>query len=76
MVILSYDLLSRKERELSEMGVRVAILDESHFIKNNNTQRSKAAVRVFKKAGHLVLLSGTPALSRCNAVSISHCYYI
>ncbi len=64
VVILSYDLLPRREKELEEIGVQVAILDESHFVKNGKSNRSRAAAKVFKRTSHLVLLSGTPALSR------------
>ena len=64
LVILSYDLLPRKESEFAGQGIRVAILDESHFIKNNKANRTKSAARIFKRTEHLILLSGTPALSR------------
>ncbi len=39
-------------------------MDEAHFIKDHKTARCKSAEAVAKKADRLVLLSGTPALSR------------
>ena len=38
--------------------------DESHFMKNIKTARSKAALAILKNAARVILLSGTPALSR------------
>jgi len=38
--------------------------DESHFIKNFKTARARASVAVLRRASRLLLLSGTPALSR------------
>ena len=64
VVIVSYDLLPRREAEFVRQGFRMAVLDESHFVKNGKAARSKAATEVVGGAEHLVLLSGTPALSR------------
>jgi len=62
---MSYDLLPRREADLKDAFFRVAILDESHFIKSHTSQRTKAAEKIFSKsAKRLILLSGTPALSR------------
>ena len=38
--------------------------DESHFMKNIKTARSKAALSIVRGATRVILLSGTPALSR------------
>ncbi|XP_076461334.1 SWI/SNF-related matrix-associated actin-dependent regulator of chromatin subfamily A-like protein 1 [Babylonia areolata] len=62
--IISYDLLSRKAKELTAARFRVIIMDESHFLKNFKTVRTKAALPLLQSAQHVVLLSGTPALSR------------
>ena len=42
----------------------VLLQDESHFIKNFKAARTRAVSDVVKKSKYLVLLSGTPALSR------------
>lgn len=43
---------------------RVVIMDESHYIKNAVSKRCKSAVRTAQHAHRLILLSGTPAMSR------------
>ncbi|XP_070210703.1 SWI/SNF-related matrix-associated actin-dependent regulator of chromatin subfamily A-like protein 1 [Littorina saxatilis] len=62
--IISYDLLSRKVKDLTEARFRIIIMDESHFLKNSKTVRTKAALPLLQSAQHVILLSGTPALSR------------
>ncbi|CAM9611695.1 SWI/SNF-related matrix-associated actin-dependent regulator of chromatin subfamily A-like protein 1 [Lampetra fluviatilis] len=62
--IISYDLLSRIQGKLEEKGFAVIIADESHFLKNVKTIRCKAALPLLKKARRVLLLSGTPAMSR------------
>nr|CCC95136.1 unnamed protein product [Trypanosoma congolense IL3000] len=42
----------------------VVILDESHFIKSTTAQRTIATLKVCKNAKRVLLLSGTPAISR------------
>ena len=38
--------------------------DESHFLKSAKTARYKAAQRIADRTRHVILLSGTPVLSR------------
>lgn len=38
--------------------------DESHMLKSNKTSRFQAAQKICAHARHVVLLTGTPALSR------------
>lgn len=40
------------------------IADESHYLKNNSSQRTKTIVPLLRQAKRAVLLSGTPALAR------------
>ncbi|XP_071966127.1 SWI/SNF-related matrix-associated actin-dependent regulator of chromatin subfamily A-like protein 1 isoform X2 [Antedon mediterranea] len=58
--ILSYELLARKAAEIKSKTFQ----DESHFLKNFKTARTKAAIPILKNANRVILLSGTPALSR------------
>jgi hypothetical protein len=44
----------------------MVIVDESHYLKNTKTKRTKAVLPVLQRAKRVVLLSGTPALSRPN----------
>ncbi|RZF34038.1 hypothetical protein LSTR_LSTR013433 [Laodelphax striatellus] len=64
VLILSYDLLGRMAKLLSSVKFGVIILDESHSLKSGASQRSKTALDMVKNLSRVVLLSGTPALSR------------
>ncbi|XP_037645593.1 SWI/SNF-related matrix-associated actin-dependent regulator of chromatin subfamily A-like protein 1 isoform X1 [Sebastes umbrosus] len=62
--IVSYDLLNRMDKQLPGNPFNVLIMDESHFLKNMKTARCKAALPLLKAAKRVILLSGTPAMSR------------
>ncbi|XP_075789135.1 SWI/SNF-related matrix-associated actin-dependent regulator of chromatin subfamily A-like protein 1 isoform X1 [Pelodiscus sinensis] len=61
--IISFDLLSKMEKQLKDT-FQVVIIDESHFLKNTKTARCRAAMPLLKAAKRVILLSGTPAVSR------------
>ncbi|XP_066489145.1 SWI/SNF-related matrix-associated actin-dependent regulator of chromatin subfamily A-like protein 1 isoform X2 [Tiliqua scincoides] len=61
--VVSFDLLSKMEKQL-KTTFQVVIIDESHFLKNIKTARCRAAMPLLKAAKRVILLSGTPALSR------------
>jgi len=63
-IIISYDLISKKNEDLTKKNFKFIILDESHSIKDHKSGRTKAIVPLLKESKYLVLLSGTPALSR------------
>ncbi|XP_044222028.1 SWI/SNF-related matrix-associated actin-dependent regulator of chromatin subfamily A-like protein 1 [Thunnus albacares] len=62
--IISYDLLSRMDKQQQGNPFNVLIMDESHFLKNIKTARCKSALPLLKAAKRVILLSGTPAMSR------------
>lgn len=62
MIIISYELFASNLK--FQQKFRSVICDESHYIKNPNTKRTKAIVPVVKEANRCVLLSGTPTLNR------------
>ncbi|XP_066542705.1 SWI/SNF-related matrix-associated actin-dependent regulator of chromatin subfamily A-like protein 1 isoform X2 [Hoplias malabaricus] len=62
--IVSYDLLSKMNKQHLASPFGVLIMDESHFLKNIKTARCRAALPLLKAAKRVVLLSGTPAMSR------------
>jgi SWI/SNF-related matrix-associated actin-dependent regulator 1 of chromatin subfamily A len=64
VVIVSYDLAVRLADALKERRFRVVIADESHAFRNHSTKRAKFMLPLLKKANRVILLSGTPALSR------------
>jgi SWI/SNF-related matrix-associated actin-dependent regulator 1 of chromatin subfamily A len=47
-----------------EMHFKVAIADEAHYLKSLSSQRSVACVPLLKACKHVILLTGTPALSK------------
>lgn len=57
--IISYD----KMKKMEDLDF-FFIFDEAHMLKNSRTQRFKHAKRITKDAKHIVLLTGTPILSR------------
>ncbi|XP_076674746.1 SWI/SNF-related matrix-associated actin-dependent regulator of chromatin subfamily A-like protein 1 [Andrena cerasifolii] len=64
IVITSYDLLARAIDKFERRTFGFVILDESHTVKSEKTARYKATRRLVSQACHVILLSGTPALSR------------
>ena len=64
VIIISYELLNRKQYEFVNLNPQVAILDESHMIKSGKSARTVAVNAVLKETKRLILLSGTPCLSR------------
>jgi SWI/SNF-related matrix-associated actin-dependent regulator 1 of chromatin subfamily A len=64
IVITSYDMMTRRQKELKEMNFGMCIMDESHFLKSQKAARTQAAQKLLKSARRVVMLSGTPALSR------------
>jgi len=63
-VIISYALMGKKKEDLWKKKFNFVIVDESHSIKDYKSARTKAIEPFLKKSKYLVLLSGTPALSR------------
>ncbi|KAJ1355036.1 hypothetical protein KIN20_012154 [Parelaphostrongylus tenuis] len=64
VAIMSYDQMVLKKKELEEANYYVIIFDESHMLKDGKAKRSKVAQSLSKRASRVILLSGTPALSR------------
>ncbi|KAL3831573.1 hypothetical protein ACJMK2_023311 [Sinanodonta woodiana] len=62
--IVSYDLMVKKVQELQDKHFQIIIMDECHSLKNFKTARCKAALPMLQKSRRVILLSGTPALSR------------
>ncbi|XP_022671506.1 SWI/SNF-related matrix-associated actin-dependent regulator of chromatin subfamily A-like protein 1 isoform X2 [Varroa jacobsoni] len=64
VIISSYDIVSRRSEDLMRAKFKVLIFDESHFLKGYKSQRTKVALELSGNARRIILLSGTPALSR------------
>ncbi|XP_014210955.1 SWI/SNF-related matrix-associated actin-dependent regulator of chromatin subfamily A-like protein 1 [Copidosoma floridanum] len=64
VTIISYDLLVKRIDEIAAKKFGVVICDESHYLKSGKTQRTKAVQRLVANCPRVILLTGTPALSR------------
>ncbi|XP_076626647.1 SWI/SNF-related matrix-associated actin-dependent regulator of chromatin subfamily A-like protein 1 [Colletes latitarsis] len=64
IIITSYDLLVRYVDAFERRMFGFVILDESHVLKSSKTSRYKAVQCIVSQACHVILLTGTPALSR------------
>ncbi|OTF71458.1 SWI/SNF subfamily A-like protein [Euroglyphus maynei] len=67
ITITSYDIMVRmKDRLTIETNrfYRMIIMDESHYIKSDDSKRTNIATQVARSCSRIILLTGTPALSR------------
>lgn len=64
--IISYDIASNdnKSQEIDKLNFQCILVDEAHALKNHETKRCKNLLPIIKKTKRLVLMSGTPILSR------------
>lgn len=64
VAIMSYDQMVLKRKDLEQASYSVIIFDESHLLKDGKAKRTQVAQSLAKRATRVILLSGTPALSR------------
>ncbi|XP_055386606.1 SWI/SNF-related matrix-associated actin-dependent regulator of chromatin subfamily A-like protein 1 [Condylostylus longicornis] len=64
IVITSYSLMEKHVEKLIERKFGILIFDESHSLKSFDAKRTKNAEKLAKLAQRIILLSGTPALSK------------
>jgi SNF2 family DNA or RNA helicase len=67
IVVATYSLLQKRSaaaRTLQQFNFQCVIADESHNLKEKNSQRTLLALQLLQNAKRLLLLSGTPALSK------------
>ena len=67
IVVATYSLLQTRSaaaRVLAQFHFQCVIADESHSLKERTSQRCQLGLPLLEKAKRLVLLSGTPALSK------------
>lgn len=62
--IINYDLLKKFLPELLKIRFDCLIGDEAHMIKSPSAQRTRAFVGIARHVGSVVMLTGTPLLSR------------
>ncbi|KAJ1568948.1 hypothetical protein HK096_004759, partial [Nowakowskiella sp. JEL0078] len=66
IVVISYDLVARMSDNVIDCWkpFGIIICDESHFLKSADAKRTKVILPMLQNAKRVLLLSGTPALSR------------
>lgn len=64
VLIASYNMMERNMDKLLQRQFGIVIYDESHTLKNSKAKCTVVAKRLAEKAKRVILLSGTPALSR------------
>lgn len=64
IVIASYSIMEKHHEKLLQQKFGMVILDESHLLKNFKAKCTSVASKLAKQAKRVVLLTGTPALSR------------
>ncbi|KAL0274731.1 UNVERIFIED_CONTAM: hypothetical protein PYX00_002788 [Menopon gallinae] len=64
VVICSYDLSRTCFKQLCEKKFGIVIMDESHSLKSYKAARTRTALDLAKICKRVILLSGTPVLSR------------
>jgi len=67
IVICTYSLLQNRyavSKALQNCNFECVIADESHNLKQKDSQRCRLALPIMKQSKRLILLSGTPALNR------------
>jgi SWI/SNF-related matrix-associated actin-dependent regulator of chromatin subfamily A-like protein 1 len=62
--IMSYEMSVKLCDQFLERGVNIIIIDEAHYLKSWNSQRSLYLVPVVSQMKRVILLSGTPILQR------------
>lgn len=63
VIVVNYDQVKRFKNNLKRMHFKAVILDESHYIKSEKTQRTQAVLEVVQNIAYRFLLTGTPVLN-------------
>jgi len=59
IILINYDIVKKYEKELKKQKFNLMILDESHYVKNGKSMRSKAVFSLSRKIPYRLLLTGT-----------------
>ena len=63
-VVINYDILNKHLEFLKNAKFKSIILDESHYVKNRKSGRTKAVKKLVKNIKYRFALTGTPILNR------------
>jgi SNF2 family DNA or RNA helicase len=65
VLVINYEQVVKHVEALERLAAgSCVVIDECHYIKNWKAQRTKAVIRVAKKAKYILALSGTPIVNR------------
>jgi len=64
VIIVNYNTASKYQTELKNVGFKSIIMDESHYLKNNKANRTKAMKYLSEKVDVLLQLTGTLIVNR------------
>jgi SWI/SNF-related matrix-associated actin-dependent regulator 1 of chromatin subfamily A len=66
--IVNYDIASARKKNLLALNTDIIILDESHYIKDPKTKRTKAIIELCKNFKYILAMTGTPILNRVSEI--------
>ena len=64
LFVINYDVLQYWLPWLKQLGLRTVIIDESHYLGNRTTKRTKSVKELCKGIPNVLALSGTPLTNR------------
>ncbi len=67
-VVASYDALLSRAEDILSVQYDLVILDEAHYVKNKEAERTKAVHEQLRTIPRRLLLSGTPVMNRADEV--------
>ena len=63
-IIINYDLMHKRVDDLQIAEVKMCVIAESHYLKNKDTQRTKATLHLANTCEAILCLSGTAITNR------------
>jgi superfamily II DNA or RNA helicase len=63
-IVINYDLMHKRVDDLQIAGVKMCIIDESHYLKNSKTKRTQATFHLANTCESILCLSGTAISNR------------
>lgn len=66
ITIINYDILKKHKDYLVGRNYKVMVADESHYVKNYKSIRTKTTKEISKDIEYILFLTGTPVLNRPN----------
>jgi len=61
---MNYEIAKKIQGKLSNKTRNLLICDESHYLKNYKSERTKAVLKISKKCIKVICMTGTPIMNR------------